>query len=159
MIFGIDPGLTGCIAALDRAGALIAHLPMPTLRVGSKNRVNGAAVAAFVLAHAPTGERHAYLELVGSMPKQSPNSMFSFGHSAGLVEGVLAGLGIPYTLVLPQTWKKHAGLMGTDKDASRSRAIQLYPGLRELDLKTKGQALADAILIARAGLLLETSKR
>ena len=38
-----------------------------------------------------------------------------------------------------------------DKDAARTRAIQLWPAWRDLDLKGKGQALADAALIARFG--------
>lgn len=38
------------------------------------------------------------------------------------------------------------------KDAARSRAIQLYPELRALDAKAKGQAIADALLIARFGI-------
>src|SRR5690606_14340133 len=89
---------------------------------------------------------------VGAMPGQGVSSMFTFGHAAGVVEGLIQGLGIPYTLVTPQAWKRRAGLIGSDKDAARSRAIQLYPGVRVLDLKEKGQAVADAMLIARYGL-------
>lgn len=69
-----------------------------------------------------------------------------------MVEGILQGLFIPYSLVTPQAWKKTAGLIGSDKDAARSRAIQLYPSLRILDQKAKGQAVADALLIARHGI-------
>jgi crossover junction endodeoxyribonuclease RuvC len=77
--------------------------------------------------------------------------MFSFGHAAGIIEGVVVALGIPITLVPPAAWKKALGLTGKDKDAARARAIQLYPGIPDLDLKGKGQALADAILIGRHG--------
>ena len=85
------------------------------------------------------------------MPGQGVSSMFSFGHAAGTVSGVLAALHITTTLVAPASWKKAAGLIGTDKDAARSRAIQLWPKWRDLDAKIKGQALADAALIARFG--------
>ncbi len=153
MIVGIDPGLSGCVVMLDAELQYQCHLHMPTMKVGTKNRVNGAALAAFLRAQ-PL--RHAYLELVGAMPgggerKMGAASAFSFGHGAGVVEGLLQGVGIPYTLVPPATWKKRAGLQGTDKDAARTRAIQLHPGIRDLDLKGKGQALADALLIARFG--------
>jgi len=153
MIVGIDPGLSGCIVLLSPNNTYIGHLHMPTMKLGSKNRVNGAAVAAF-LREQPL--QHAYLEQVGAMPgggerKMGAASAFSFGHGAGVVEGLLQGLGIPYTLVPPPTWKKRAALQGQDKDAARCRAIQLYPGVRDLDLKGKGQALADAMLIARFG--------
>ncbi|HEJ3062519.1 TPA: hypothetical protein SL272_000851 [Pseudomonas aeruginosa] len=151
MIIGIDPGSSGAIVVMSESLNYVNHLHMPTVKVGTKSRVNGAAVAAFLRGAIGEFAVHAYLEQVGAMPGQGVSSMFTFGHAAGVVEGLLQGLGIPYSLVTPQVWKKRAGLIGADKDAARSRAIQLYPGVRDLDLKAKGQALADAMLIARYG--------
>lgn len=148
-VLGIDPGCSGALVIITEQGVYIDHLAMPTIKVGTKSRVNGAAVAAWVRQY---GITHAYLEQVGAMPGQGTASMFTFGHAAGVAEGILQGLNIPYTLVTPQAWKKSAGLIGSDKDAARSRAIQLYPGLRALDAKAKGQAIADALLIARYGI-------
>lgn len=148
-VLGIDPGCSGALVLVTEQGGYIDHLPMPTIKVGTKSRVNGAAVAAWVRQY---GITHAYLEQVGAMPGQGTASMFTFGHAAGVAEGILQGLNIPYTLVTPQAWKKSAGLIGSDKDAARSRAIQLYPELRALDAKAKGQAIADALLIARHGI-------
>lgn len=160
MIIGVDPGIGGALVLLFDDGEILDTLLMPTIKVGTKSRVNGAAVAAWLRdAKERSGVRglHAYLEQVGAMPGQGTASMFTFGHAAGLVEGVVTGAGIPLTLVTPQSWKKKAGLIGQDKDAARSRAIQLYPGCRLLDLKGKGQAIADAILIARHGIGLASS--
>ncbi|MBT1907243.1 crossover junction endodeoxyribonuclease RuvC [Enterobacter kobei] len=148
-VLGIDPGCSGALVLVTEQGGYIDHLAMPTIKVGTKSRVNGAAVAAWVRQY---GITHAYLEQVGAMPGQGTASMFTFGHAAGVAEGILQGLNIPYTLVTPQAWKKSAGLIGGDKDAARSRAIQLYPELRALDAKAKGQAIADALLIARFGI-------
>ena len=148
-VLGIDPGCSGALVLVTEQGGYIDHLAMPTIKVGTKSRVNGAAVAAWVRQY---GITHAYLEQVGAMPGQGTASMFTFGHAAGVAEGILQGLNIPYTLVTPQAWKKSAGLIGSDKDAERSRAIQLYPELRALDAKAKGQAIADALLIARFGI-------
>lgn len=148
-VLGIDPGCSGSLVLITDQGGYIDHLAMPTIKVGTKSRVNGAAVAAWIRQYVIT---HAYLEQVGAMPGQGTASMFTFGHAAGVVEGILQGLNIPYSLVTPQAWKKSAGLIGSDKDAARSRAIQLYPALRALDAKAKGQAIADAILIARHGI-------
>ncbi|MNZ47731.1 hypothetical protein D3C78_654560 [compost metagenome] len=154
MIIGIDPGVTGSLVLLNDDGSYVDHLLMPVVKKGKSSRVNGAAVAGWL---AGKGVTHAYLESVQSMPKQGVASVFTFGHAAGLIEGVMTGALIPITLVLPTAWKKSAGLIGTDKDAARSRAVQLYPHIRELDLKGKGQALADSILIARHGLSLASS--
>lgn len=146
VVLGIDPGCSGALVLVTEQGGYIDHLAMPTIKVGTKSRVNGAAVSAWLRQY---GITHAYLEQVGAMPGQGTASMFTFGHAAGVAEGILQGLNIPYTLVTPQAWKKSAGLIGSDKDAARSRAIQLYPELRALDAKAKGQAIADALLIAR----------
>lgn len=151
LILGVDPGGSGAIVAIDRTGELVAHTMMPTGKIGKSARVSPQALAGWI-ADLPRIVFHAYVEQVGSMPGQGLSSTFSFGHAAGVVEGVIGGLGIPITMVTPQAWKKSAGLIGKDKDASRTRALQLYPRERTLDLKGKGQALADAIFIARHGL-------
>jgi crossover junction endodeoxyribonuclease RuvC len=119
---------------------------MPTVTVGSATRVNAAALAEFIRS---SMAEHVYVELVHSMPKQGVASSFNFGHSTGTIMGVLGALGVRHTLVTPQAWKKAAGLIGTDKDAARARAIQLWPRWTDLHKKGKGQALADAALIAR----------
>lgn len=151
---GIDPGCTGAIAVVLDGYKYLAHLNMPTVKVGTKSRVNGAVVASFlggVIAHGPHDKFHVYIEQVGAMPGQGVSSTFTFGHAAGVVEGVVAALGLPYTMVTPQAWKKRAGLIGLDKDAARSMATKLFPNLRILDQKGKGQAVADAILLACYG--------
>lgn len=149
-IIGIDPGISGALAVLQsrQQPFVIEWLRMPTVKVGKASRVDCAALRAF-LENYDVG--HAYVEHVHAMPGNGAAAMFSFGHACGAVEGLLAAMHISYTLVSPQTWKKRAGLIGTDKDAARSRAIQLWPMWRELSKKRAGQALADAALIARYG--------
>lgn len=144
---GIDPGGSGAIVVL-RDGEPDSWLMMPTIKVGTNTRVNGAQVASF-LARYPGSP--VFLELVGNMPKQGGSSAFTFGHAAGVVQGVVQGAMHPLTLVTPQKWKKAAGLIGTEKDRARSSAILLWPNWRELDSKVKGGAYADAALIARFG--------
>ena len=85
------------------------------------------------------------------MPGQGVASMFSFGHSAGVVQGVLGAYRMPVKMVTPQSWKKRAGLIGKDKEAARTLAIQMWPEWRDLDKKGAGQAFADAAFIALFG--------
>lgn len=144
---GIDPGCSGAIVILDHDIPVDGML-MPVIKVGTNTRVNGAAVQSLLTKYPGTP---VFLELVSAMPGQGGASMFTFGHAAGLVQGVVVGAGNPLTLVTPQKWKKAAGLLGTEKDAARSKAILLWPHWRDLDAKIKGQALADAALIARFG--------
>lgn len=144
-VVGIDPGASGAIVLLE-GGKPVEWIEMPVIKIGFTTRVNASALADFIAACEPA---HVYVESVHSMPKQGVASSFNFGHNVGTVMGVIGALGIPHTLVTPQAWKKAAGLIGTDKDAARARAIQLWPQWRDLDKKAKGQALADAALIAR----------
>jgi len=145
---GIDPGSSGAVVLLEDDHP-IEWMMMPVYKVGSATRVNASELVYFI-DHGKFVD-HVYIEQVGAMPGQGVTSMFNFGHSCGTVMGVIGALGYPHTMVTPQKWKKNAGLIGTDKDASRSRAIQLWPHWRDLDTKRKGQAYADAALIGVYG--------
>ena len=82
------------------------------------------------------------------MPKQGVASSFSFGKTAGLIQGAASGLGLPYEMVTPQAWHKTmlAG-MPKGKDSSIQRCHELFP---EVDCITKKSHhnRADALLIA-----------
>lgn len=150
---GVDPGMSGAIAIIDEDGNYVNHLHMPTVKINTANEVNVPAVADFLSGYHIS---HCFLEKVQGMNKegqrQSASTAFKFGDSYGCVKGVICGQMIPLTYMTPQQWKKHAKLIGKDKDASRGRCVQLYPHIKDLALKQKGQALGDALLIARAGL-------
>lgn len=147
-LIGVDPGIGGGIVILQSrtCPTPIEWCRMPVLKVGKSSRVDCAALARYLCDY-DSGE--AFIEQVHAMPLNGSVSSFTFGHAAGAVEGVMAALMIPVTLVTPQSWKKRAGLIGKDKDASRSRAIQMWPRWDALGKKGEGQALADAALIAR----------
>jgi len=149
-LIGVDPGCSGAVVVLQsaRCPEPIEWVRMPTLKDGKASRVDCAELVRF-LEDFDNG--HAFVEAVHAMPGQGVSSMFSFGHAAGSVIGVLAAMRIPVTPVTPQRWKKAAGLIGKDKDAARSRAIQLWPRWAALGKKGEGQALADAALLARFG--------
>lgn len=147
-ILGIDPGNSGALAVLTEDGDYVDSMIIPIVASGKSNRVNGAAVAAFLAQYNIV---HAYIEKVGAMPGNGGTSMFTFGHSAGKVEGIVEGRMIPVTHLTPQSWKKAGNLVNKPKDCARSRCVQLYPHVRILDTKIRGGAVGDAILIARAG--------
>ena len=141
-VIGIDPGITGALVLLED-GMPIEWIHMPTVKLAKSSRVNAVALAEFFKQECDL----VVIEQVHAMPKQGVSSMFSFGHAAGTIAGVLGALQLPYMYVTPQAWKKHYNLIGKDKDAARTRAIQHWPHWRDLDKKIKGQALADAALI------------
>ena len=90
------------------------------------------------------------LELVHSMPNQGVRSMFTFGENFGWIQGVLDTLGLKYELVRPQEWKKHFGLIGSDKKQSCVKALELEPMLQCKGKRGGLQdGICDAYLIAR----------
>lgn len=164
VIVGIDPGVTGAIALLDSSGTGggIAVYDMPTMlrgRTSKKQQVNAAELARIVRDCAPD---LAVVEQVNAMPRVGAKagmgaaSAFNFGHSFGVVCGVLAALGIETHYVTPQVWKKRAGLKGSDKEASRMRAVALWPQASLARKKDSGRA--EALLIARFAIEARISK-
>jgi crossover junction endodeoxyribonuclease RuvC len=67
-----------------------------------------------------------------------------------MIEGVAAGMRIPYSLVIPQTWKKALGVPA-DKNAARARACQLFPNMASKFARVKDDGRAEAALIALFG--------
>ena len=95
---------------------------------------------------------HAYIERAQAMPKQGVTSMFNYGKGFGLWLGLLIGIGIPYTLVSPRSWRKIMMLdMAKDKGASLLRAKQLFPGCTHQLQLVKDHNKAEALLIAAYG--------
>lgn len=152
LILGIDPGITGAIAAVTPSGSLQWVQDMPIRDGGKKarkaNEIDGASLARLLRVHvADIGE--VWVEEVSAMPGQGVSSMFGLGDSRGCIRGVLEALGLSTQRVHPRTWKQHFGL-DSDKDASRALAIRLYPGCEALSRK-KDHGRAEAILLARYG--------
>lgn len=152
LIVGIDPGISGAVAGVTPNGSLQWVFDMPIRDAGKKNRkaneIDGVALARMLRVHlADIGE--VWVEEIAAMPAQGVSSMFSLGDTRGCIRGVCEALGFSTQRVHPKTWKKHYGL-GSDKEASRSLAIRLFPGC-ELLARKKDEGRAEAILIARYG--------
>ena len=150
MIFiGIDPGLNGAIAFFDLAKGHLSVVDMPVvevLRGGKKKREVSAQMLAQVirLAERPCT---AVFERVNAMPGQGVTSVFSFGRSSGIVEGVLAALAIPTHIITPQVWQKATAVRG-GKDGARQRATELFPAYAGLFSRKKDDGRADAACMA-----------
>ena len=89
------------------------------------------------------------VEHVTAMPGQGVTSMFNFGQSFGVIKGICAALKLPIHFVRPTKWKKHFNLIKTNKDASRTKVIEIYPNISNKLSRKKDSNKADAILIAR----------
>ena len=153
IIFGIDPGVSGAISVLENK-KVIEVFDMPTMIDGKKNKkqVNGAQVTNIIkerLDSEKEKEIAVVVEHVNAMPGQGVTSMFNFGQSFGVIKGICAALSLPIYFVRPTKWKKYFNLIKTNKDASRTKVIEVYPEISSKLSRKKDSNKADAILIAR----------
>jgi len=148
---GVDPGLSGAVAVISPESLKIFDMPTMTVeRNGKAKRQVSASELAHIFANFNSNDSHVYVEKVSAMAGQGVTSVFSFGRSFGMIEGILAAYKLPVTYVAPATWVKAVG-RGQGKDASRARAMELFPN-NQADFKLKKwDGRADAALIAYWG--------
>jgi len=153
MILGIDPGASGALAFFDFEKGELTIFDMPVATV-ERNGKTKKEVSPAMLAMLCRGieVRRAIVERVNAMPGQGVTSMFAFGRSFGIVEGVLGGLNIPTSYVTPQAWRK-AMQVREGKDGSRQRAAELFPKYADQFALKKHDGRAEAALIAYYGAL------
>ncbi len=151
IIFGIDPGVSGAISVLENK-KIIDIYDMPTMIDGKKNKkqVNGSQVTNIIKERLSSEkEIIVVVEHVNAMPGQGVTSMFNFGQSFGVIKGICSALNLPIYFVRPTKWKKYFNLIKTNKDASRTKVIEVYPEISSKLSRKKDSNRADAILIAR----------
>ena len=88
------------------------------------------------------------VEQVSAMPGQGVTSMFNFGQSFGVLKGICSAMQLSIHFVRPAKWKKYFNLINTEKDASRTKVIEIFPYISSKLSKKKDANKADAILIA-----------
>ena len=152
LIIGIDPGVSGSICFF-KDGKIIDVIEMPIMNEGKKNKkqVNGAQIYNEIIKRIDntSGTRtRVVIEHVTAMPGQGVTSMFNFGQSFGILKGVCSAMRLPMFFVRPAKWKKYYNLINSEKDASRTRAIEIFPNFSSQLSKKKDSNKADAILIA-----------
>ena len=152
LIIGIDPGISGSICFFEE-GKIIDVIEMPTMTEGKKNKkqVNGSQIYNEICKRINKNEKQEIrivIEQVSAMPGQGVTSMFNFGQSFGILKGISSAMQLPMYFVRPAKWKKYFNLINSEKDASRTRAIEIFPYFSSQLSKKKDANKADAILIA-----------
>ena len=151
LIIGIDPGISGSICFFED-GKILEVIEMPVMTDGKKNKkqVNGAQIYNEFLKRINKKDREArvVIEQVSAMPGQGVTSMFNFGQSFGIIKGICSAMQLPMFFIRPARWKKYFNLINSQKDASRTRAIEIFPYFSTQLSKKKDSNKADAILIA-----------
>mgnify|MGYP000644803613 CR=1 FL=1 len=152
LIIGIDPGITGSICFFQD-GKITDVIEMPNMPEGKKNKkqVNGAQIYYEIYSRIKDIKKEdikVIIEQVSAMPGQGVTSMFNFGQSFGILKGICSAMQLPMYFVRPTKWKKYFNLINSEKDASRTKAIEVFPYFSSELSRKKDSNKADAILIA-----------
>ena len=152
LIIGIDPGISGSICFFQD-GKIAKVIEIPTMTEGKKNKkqVNGSQIFNEIsekIKKLDKKEIKVIIEQVSAMPGQGVTSMFNFGQSFGILKGICSAMQLPLYFVRPAKWKKYFNLINSEKDASRTRAIEVFPYFSSQLSRKKDSNKADAILIA-----------
>ncbi len=152
LIIGIDPGISGSICFFED-GKILDVVEMPIMTDGKKNKkqVNGSQIYNEIskrIRQIDKKDIKVIIEHVSAMPGQGVTSMFNFGQSFGILKGVCAAMQLSMYFVRPAKWKKYFNLINSEKDASRTKAIEIFPYFSSNLAKKKDINKADAILIA-----------
>ena len=152
LIIGIDPGISGSICFFQD-GVIKDVLEMPTMVEGKKNKkqVNGSQIFNEISEKIKKIDKKnikVVIEHVTAMPGQGVTSMFNFGQSFGILKGICSAMQLSVYFVRPAKWKKYFNLINSEKDASRTRAIEIFPYYSSHLSRKKDSNKADAILIA-----------
>ena len=130
MYLGIDPGVNGGLALIDPGGRMLRASKMP-------------ATDRDIFEWIPCPPVQAVLERAGASPQMGVVSACTFCLGYGLLRMALTAKGIPFDVVSPVKWQTAMGCRtGGDKNVSKRRAQQLFPGV------TVVHAIADALLLA-----------
>ena len=147
-ILGVDPGVKGGMALLRPDGS-VAYTWV--FRPGDEE---GEVVAVVVQAAALLKQYGGvcFFEKVQHMTGDGAQGSHTFGFIKGLLRGALLAHGVRPHYVPPQLWQaKLECLTGGDKNVSKRRAIEIFPGV------TVTHGNADALLIAMYGRLMVAS--
>ncbi len=147
-VIGIDPGLEGAFAIFVEDGTYCV-VDTPTITFEKHGKTRRAYEVTRIADALRALRAEVFLELVNAQPKNATRAAFLMGRGVGMWEGIIGTLGLPLHYVAPQSWKRHHRLLGTDKQAARLKAQQLFPAA---DLRRKKDVgRADALLIADYG--------
>jgi crossover junction endodeoxyribonuclease RuvC len=152
IIIGIDPGISGSICFFED-GKVTDIVEMPNMADGKKNKrqVNGAQIYNEISSRIKNFNKEdikVVIEQVSAMPGQGVTSMFNFGQSFGVLKGICSAMQLSTYFIRPAKWKKYFNLINSEKDASRTKAIQIFPYISSELSKKKDANKADAILLA-----------
>ncbi len=154
LLAGIDPGKKGAVVIVyynEITGEVEIEdiADMQLVKEASKEILNLKWLTDLLFAHTPD---KIFLEKVSPSPSSGSAVSFDFGKMAGMIKGLIWGIGMDLEEITPQKWKSFHGLIKKDKSASRERVLKYFPKKKDFFYLVKHTDRAEAALIALAGI-------
>jgi crossover junction endodeoxyribonuclease RuvC len=148
VIVGVDPGLTGALALVTRYGELVDVVDMPVI----DKVVSGTLIRQTLdgWTRACGDLSNAVVERVQTRPGHSGPAVLRTGMNYGILIGAFSSMRLPIVNVSAAKWKRDLCL-GASKDASRARAVELWPEHAGRFARVKDDGRAEAALIGLWG--------
>ena len=144
-VISFDPGMKGGWAHLAaRDGGL------PTLLACDRLPIVDNAVSVLLLEELSAANLEAFIAIEVQQARPAPEgraSIFKTGRMWGELRGFFLGRGHVVLDVRSQDWKKAYRLTGKGKEASRAKAIQLFPTFAAEFRYKRDEGVAEACLI------------
>jgi crossover junction endodeoxyribonuclease RuvC len=153
-VCGIDPGLAGARAIVSEEDGFLLVDDLPVHRLVAAKRTRGELDLASlrrILVMNPI--RHFVIERVSSRPGEDLLFNAQFRLQRRVLYGLITGLQLLVTRIPPIRWQRLVGV-GPSLGAARQRETQLYSDAAEHLTRKRDAGRADAILIARARLMM-----
>ena len=154
MICGIDPGKKGGLCVIDMQGKIVDL----EIVKHTKDNIDLPSIKCFIKQYKDKVNMF-YVERPHAIKLWGVSVSFKLGLYCGNIEGILAGLEAPYTLVKPKAWQAvmHEGTSPEIPAKERSLQVvqRLVPEQKfmiNVQSKKPHDGLVDAFLIAKYGL-------
>ena len=147
LFLGIDPGISGCVAAINSSGRYVGFFDIPTIekpgvskkketKAKVKRKVDGKELYNQLLSLTDIEPSECLLVLEGQVAMSPPkkkgeeqrsmgaSSLMSLGHTYGAIEAAVQIAGMRYEIVYPRKWKNKYKIPG-EKDGGKKYALSI----------------------------------
>lgn len=142
---GIDPGLSGAVAARYCASDYVVF-DMPIFD-GDRREIDPRRLRHMIARLLAGREAYVMLERAGARPGEGVSSSWRNGATWGATYATVLSLDLPVTVVSPAVWKRRLEI-SSDKEMVRKRAGELLPAAADQWPLKKHHGRAEAALLA-----------
>lgn len=154
LVIGVDLGLTGAISLIssDNRMIFVCDMPVYEVEVNKKKRkkLDLFRLREIMLLLDSMGATHCIIEDVhpmGAGAGTGVGAAFSLGYARASFEAVCCMMGMQCLSVSPTVWKRHYGLLKTEKSASIEHARKMFDNASDNLKLVKHHGRAESMLI------------